>query len=76
MPVCVILKVPLVAKQLLPLLPGTSAQLPIMMTPPSVLLLLTFTVPVTEVLVSVIASPADEGMLKENVPAVIWSAEL
>ena len=72
--VCVIVKLPLAATQLLPL-PGTSAQVPMMVTPLSRLLLLTFAVPVTDELVSVIVSPADEGIVNENVP-LIWSAEL
>src|ERR1700677_2994742 len=73
--VCVMVKLPSVTATQLLLLPGTSAQVPMMEPPLRIKLLLGFTVPVTDVPVSVMASPADEVMVNENVP-VTWSSEL
>jgi hypothetical protein len=68
-------KVPLVATQVLLLLAGASVQLP-MMEPSLSVLLLVFTTPVTAVLVRVTLSPAALVMVNENVPLISWSAEL
>jgi hypothetical protein len=67
----------LTATHVLPLLAGTSAQVPMMVPLVNVAgLVLAFTVPVIAELVRVTTSPDALVIVNENVPPVIWSAEL